>query len=237
MRAATRMMFMAGKGRNNDDGRSRSNETYNQGGQNGQRGGQMDGGRDERGPWRGGMEPAAMERGGMGREGMERGGWPTSEYGGWESKKRGEDEKERKRKKYEEYDDDDDEEGGGYAGRFRYRKNPRKYEEDDEDEKEVEFDELKAKKWVSQMQNGDGSTGEHFKAEHAEQLRMAHCPQCEKMEFWAAMNMMYSDYCEVAKKMNVDRPEFYAHMAKAFLMDKDAGEGKLAKYMKYIAKK
>ena len=87
------------------------------------------------------------------------------------------------------------------------------------------------------MKNNDGTTGEHFKAEHAEQTRNAHCPDCDKMEFWTAMNMMYSDYCDVAKKMNVDRPDFYAHMAKAFLMDKDAGEGKLAKYMKYIAEK
>ncbi len=49
--------------------------------------------------------------------------------------------------------------------------------------------------------------------------------------------MIHSDYYEVAKRLNVDRPEFYAHMAKAFLMDKDAGEGKLAKYIKYIAEK
>ena len=87
------------------------------------------------------------------------------------------------------------------------------------------------------MKNSDGSKGEHFKKEQAEQMRKAHCPDCDECEFWAAMNMMYSDYCEVAKKLNVDRPDFYAHMAKAFLKDEDAGEDKLAKYMKYIAKK
>ncbi len=233
MRAATRMMFMAGKGRNNDEGRNRGNETYNQGGQNGQRGGQMDAGRYDRESGREGMERGGMERGNM-----ERGGWQNSEYGGRETEGRYKGEKERKGRKYEEYDEDEYEGGGGYAGRFRPRKNQGKHEEDDDDDqKEVEFDELKAKKWVSQMQNSDGTRGEHFRAEQAEQLRMAHCPQCEKTEFWAAMNMMYSDYCEVAKKLNVDKPEFYAHMAKAFLMDKDAGEGKLAKYMKYIAKK
>lgn len=139
--------------------------------------------------------------------------------------------------RYKDYDDREDEryEGGGgrYAGNFRHSQNSREHETD----KEVKFDEHKAKEWVARMKNNDGTTGEHFKAEHAEQMRNAHCPDCDKMEFWAAMNMMYSDYCDVAKKMNVDRPDFYAHMAKAFLMDKDAGEEKMAKYMKYIAEK
>ena len=139
--------------------------------------------------------------------------------------------------RYKDYDDREDEryEGGGgrYAGNFRHSQNSREHETD----KEVKFDEHKAKEWVARMKNNDGTTGEHFKAEHAEQMRNAHCPDCDKMEFWAAMNMMYSDYCAVAKKMNVDRPDFYAHMAKAFLMDKDAGAEKMAKYMKYIAEK
>lgn len=129
---------------------------------------------------------------------------------------------------------DDEKEGGGkYAGNFRHREDPREHEAG----KAVKFDEHKAKEWVKGMKNGDGSTGEHWKAEQVEPLRAAHCPQCDKLEFWAAINMMYSDYCEVAKKMNVDKPEFYACMAKAFLLDEDAGEDKLAKYMKYIAEK
>ena len=139
--------------------------------------------------------------------------------------------------RYKDYDDREDEryEGGGgrYAGNFRHSENSREHETD----KEVKFDEHKAKEWVARMKNNDGTTGEHFKAEQTEQMRNAHCPDCDKMEFWAAMNMMYSDYCDVAKKMNIDRPDFYAHMAKAFLMDKDAGEDKMAKYMKYIAEK
>lgn len=139
--------------------------------------------------------------------------------------------------RYKDYDDREDEryEGGGgrYAGNFRHRENSREHEADEK----VKFDEHKAKEWVGRMKNNDGTTGEHFKAEQTEQMRNAHCPDCDKMEFWAAMNMMYSDYCDVAKKMNIDRPDFYAHMAKAFLMDKDAGEDKMAKYMKYIAEK
>lgn len=94
--------------------------------------------------------------------------------------------------------------------------------------------EHKAMEWVRDMRNPDGSTGPHFKQEMSEQLRTAHCPKCEKWEFMVALNMMYADYSEVAKKFSADKPEFYACMAKAFLEDPDAGEGKLAKYMEVI---
>jgi hypothetical protein len=92
-------------------------------------------------------------------------------------------------------------------------------------------DEHTARMWVQKM-----SGGEHFNMEQAEQLRKAHCPECEKAEFYVAMNMMYSDYCDPAKKMGVDRGDFYALMAKAFLMDDDAGPHKLQKYMETIPK-
>ena len=139
------------------------------------------------------------------------------------------------RRRSERRNDDRDEwgeEGSGYAGNFRSSAHSR-----DHSTEEMKFDEHKAKEWVEHMQNSDGTTGAHFKPEMAEQLRATMCPDCDKHEFWAAMNMMYSDYCEVAKKMNIDRPEYYGHMAKAFLTDKDASEHKLAKYIKYIAGK
>lgn len=55
--------------------------------------------------------------------------------------------------------------------------------------------------------------------------------------FFAAMNMMYSDYCAVARMFGVDRPDFYAQLAKAFLLDKDAGEPeeKIERYWRYVA--
>lgn len=95
-------------------------------------------------------------------------------------------------------------------------------------------DERKAHEWVSRMHNADGTKGPHYKADQAEQIRAAQCPQCKRWDFFVALNMMYSDYCEVAKKMGMDKPDFYAHMAKAFLDDEDAGEHKLAKYMETI---
>lgn len=93
------------------------------------------------------------------------------------------------------------------------------------------IDEHTARMWVEKM---DG--GEHFKPEQVEQFRHTICPECNKWEFYTAMNAMYSDHCETAKKMGMDKPDFYAHMAKDFLMDKDAGPHKLRKYMETIPK-
>lgn len=94
---------------------------------------------------------------------------------------------------------------------------------------EQPVDEHTARGWVQKM-----TGGEKFKPEATEQLRQTSYPQGEKWEYYVAVNMMYSDYNAVAKKMNVDRPEFYACMAKAFLCDDDAGEHKLRKYMETI---
>ena len=44
------------------------------------------------------------------------------------------------------------------------------------------------------------------------------------------MNAMYSDYGKVGAKHNMDKPEFWADMADAFLSDPDARKGKLARY-------
>lgn len=107
-------------------------------------------------------------------------------------------------------------------------------EDDDKHHGHWKVDERKAMEWTRKMRNPDGSAGPHFKPELAEQLRAAHCPKCDRWEFFVALNMMYADYCEVAKKFAADKPEFYVCMAKAFLEDPDAGEGKLAKYMEYI---
>lgn len=90
-------------------------------------------------------------------------------------------------------------------------------------------DEHTAKRWVQKM-----SGGEHFKPEQAEQMRTTHCPDCEKWEFYVVVNMLYSDYGEVAKKLNMDRADYYANMAKAFLEDQDAAPHKLQRYMEAI---
>ena len=98
-----------------------------------------------------------------------------------------------------------------------------------------EMDEHTARKWVRKMRNADGTPSPHWQPEQVEPLRMQHCPDCSKWEFWACMNMMYADYCSTAKKMGVDKPEFYAGMAKDFLEDEDAKDNKLMRYMKAVA--
>ena len=137
------------------------------------------------------------------------------------------------------YEDDDEEEYGSrgkpqrmYAAGMAWTDEAR-----GEHKEHKEVDEACAMKWVHAMKNQDGTRAPHFKEDLAEQMRMAHCPECKKWEWFVAINMMYADYAEVAKKLGVDRDEFYAHMAKAFLMDEDAGPHKLSKYMETIPKK
>lgn len=97
--------------------------------------------------------------------------------------------------------------------------------------------ERQAMEWVHSMEQPPGGRPmPAFRIEETEALRKAHCPECEQWEFFTVMNMKYSDCLEVAKKFNVDKPEFYALMAKAFLTDKDAGQYKLQKYMEMIPK-
>lgn len=70
--------------------------------------------------------------------------------------------------------------------------------------------------------------------------RLGNCEEFGYDIFCLAMNMMYSDYCKVAKKYGADTPEFYADMAKAFLRDKDFDgkpEEKLYLYYKTIVEK
>ena len=91
--------------------------------------------------------------------------------------------------------------------------------------------------WVAAMEQPEGGKPmPAYKPEEADALRKAHCPECDKWEFFVAINMKYSDCYEVAKKFSVDKPEFYALMAKAFLTDKDARPHKLQKYMETIPK-
>lgn len=101
-----------------------------------------------------------------------------------------------------------------------------------EDGEDTEFTREDAEKWVSHMENEDGTTGAHWKMEQTDAVANITGVHAKSCIWWAAMNMMYSDYYGVAAKYGLDRPEFYADLAKAFLMDKDAGgpEAKMAGY-------
>lgn len=122
--------------------------------------------------------------------------------------------------------------GSIYApGAMNKPDNAMRYRNHDHDhESEGHVDERKARDWVKRM-----TSGEHYKPEVTDQMRASICPECDKWEFYAAMNAMYSDYSKTAQKMGVDKADFYAHLAKDFLMDDDAKPDKLYKYMTEIA--
>ena len=99
------------------------------------------------------------------------------------------------------------------------------------------FDREMAQEWVQRMKNADGTTGPHWTMEKTEEARAQRGINCDALEFWVAMNMIYSDYAKVAEKVNANSMDFYVYMAKAFLEDKDVrnqGGEKLARYYEYV---
>jgi hypothetical protein len=98
----------------------------------------------------------------------------------------------------------------------------------------MKLDEETAHEWMENLRNEDGTKGPHWTKEQTTQVMKQKGIDCDPVEFWVAMNAMYSDYFNVAKKMNVNNVDFYTHMAKAFIDDKDAGEGKLMRYYEAV---
>lgn len=85
-------------------------------------------------------------------------------------------------------------------------------------------DEL-AHKWVSKMENKDGTRGEHWSMEQTSQYAGSY----DKNDWYAVMNMMYSDYYNQRFDTGV-----YVEMAKDWISDKDVGNGKTLKYYMYV---
>lgn len=139
------------------------------------------------------------------------------------------------REPYEMYDYGDYDYARGRGGRSR---------RDYGDDEKMEYGKMSKKdyeKWGKMLENEDGSRGEHFKKEQAEQIAKQMGIDVNSLGgaevFAMAMNMKYSDLCNVARKYGVDRPEYYADLAKAFLHDKDykgSPEEKLWLYYKCI---
>lgn len=138
----------------------------------------------------------------------------------------------------------DDYRGGDYGGEdYRYR-DYGDYGYDDRRDygHQPQYGKLSHKdmeEWKKALMNADGSHGEKFQKHQIEQIVKQHGINVDSMGgidvFALAVNVMYSDYCEIAKKFGVDRPEFYVMLAKAFLEDKDStskGEEKLWLYYK-----
>lgn len=87
------------------------------------------------------------------------------------------------------------------------------------------------------MENEDGTRGPHWTMEQVEKLMLQRGVDCDPVQFWVAMNMMYSDYCKIFQRYSVgDKIDFYADMAKAFSDGKDAVPDKLARYFECIVR-
>lgn len=98
-----------------------------------------------------------------------------------------------------------------------------------------EMTEANAETWAAHMVNEDGTTGPHWGVDQTTAVAESMGMTWEKVSrpcWWITMNMMYSDYSSVAEKYGVSIAEFYADMARAFLMDKDGpgAKKKLAAY-------
>lgn len=98
------------------------------------------------------------------------------------------------------------------------------------------MDEKTAEEWTAQMKNVDGTKGAHWKMEQVKQVQQVRKIECDPVEFFVAMNMMYSDYNKVARAHGVNNVDFYADMAKAFLDDKDAADNKLMAYYECVVR-
>ena len=92
-----------------------------------------------------------------------------------------------------------------------------------------------AEDWAKKMENEDGTHGPHWNTDQVKQIMAQKGINCDPAEFYAAINMIYSDYVKVAKKHGIGNSmDFYIDMAKAFLDDKDAGPDNIAKYYQYV---
>ena len=94
------------------------------------------------------------------------------------------------------------------------------------------FTEDDARRWTEHMENDDGSMGAHWTLEQTTAVANSIGVHIDPWVWFAALNMEYSDNFDVAQKYGLDRPEYYADLAKAFLFDKDGGgpEAKIAGY-------
>ncbi len=98
------------------------------------------------------------------------------------------------------------------------------------------MDKKQAENWTKHMKNEDGSTGARWTFDEVQKVMQQYGVDCDPVEFYATMNMLYSDYGKVFKKHNAATVQFYVDMAKAFLDDEDAVKDKLAQYYRYVVR-
>lgn len=88
-----------------------------------------------------------------------------------------------------------------------------------------------AKEWVASMENKDGTHGAHWSWDDADKIRKQYAPETDPSDFYAAINMCYSDY--YSSRFDTAT---YAQLAKDWIDDKDVGACKTLKYYMKIVK-
>ena len=92
-----------------------------------------------------------------------------------------------------------------------------------------------ADEWVRGIVADDGRKGARWSLNEIRQAAAEFGVHEDKVvEFYAVMNALYADYGMVARKHGVDKVDFWADMAKAFMHDKDAAPDKVKRYYEYI---
>lgn len=95
------------------------------------------------------------------------------------------------------------------------------------------------KTWVNEMFNEKSSGAKWTMQETTKVATEMAIPMkiIDAHDWWAAMNMIYSDMYDVAVMFNVDNTKFYAECAKKFLFDVDTESPRGNLYHKWCARK
>lgn len=101
---------------------------------------------------------------------------------------------------------------------------------------EMMLTEEMAHEWMEGLHNEDGTKGPHWTMDQVKQVMSQRGIKGDVMEYWVILNSLYSDYCGVLKKHGANNMDVYTDLAKAWIDDKDAMEGKAARYFQYIVK-
>lgn len=93
-----------------------------------------------------------------------------------------------------------------------------------------------AEEWTKGMENEDGSRGPHWTMEQAKQVIKQKNLNVDPVEFFAVLNMLYSDYFKVFRKHNVNTVDMYTDLAMAWIDDKDAAKDKTGLYYECVVR-
>src|SRR5699024_7591482 len=107
---------------------------------------------------------------------------------------------------------------------------------------DYEISDQEIQMWLKEMENEDGTRGAHWTKEQTTPLAKSHGVMLNEdvdETIWnLVMNIVYSDNCKTAKKYGVDKPDYYADLAKDWLEDEDGLQGreKVSAYYENIVK-